>query len=88
MNPIYLTEEEINELLSHVQNPTNIISDNSNVGYGYNLDLWGRYEDNSSSYSRTRHDWIPILLLNSTVYDCKHCGEKKEKTKTEYCTKE
>ena len=24
------------------------------------------------------HDWKPILLLFSTVYDCKKCGIKKE----------
>jgi hypothetical protein len=24
------------------------------------------------------HDWIPIMLLTSTVYDCRKCKIKKE----------
>jgi hypothetical protein len=24
------------------------------------------------------HDWIPILLLTSTVYNCRKCNVKKE----------
>lgn len=24
------------------------------------------------------HEWIPILLITSTVYDCKLCKVKKE----------
>ena len=33
----------------------------------------------------TKHEYVSILLINSTVYNCKLCGIKKEDAKTEYC---
>ena len=42
-------------------------------GY-YDNDDWAEEEE----YSRCYHEWKPILLLTSTVYNCIKCGVKKE----------
>lgn len=36
------------------------------------------YLHNYDGPSGCRHKWKPILLLNTTVYDCDLCGMKKE----------
>lgn len=39
------------------------------------------YVDSDSDWRYTpkcRHEWKAVLLLTSTVYDCIHCGAKKE----------
>ena len=43
-------------------------------GY-YSEDRWA---EEDRLYSKCSHDWKPILLLTSTVYDCIKCGVKKE----------
>lgn len=37
-------------------------------------------KDNDLEWSQRycNHDWKPILLIRSTVYDCKKCNVKKE----------
>lgn len=35
-------------------------------------------EDWDDAYYPCRHEWAPVLLLITTVYDCKKCGMKKE----------
>jgi hypothetical protein len=53
--------------------------------------MWGTdgyyvYEDYEYTYStpkKCKHDWKPILLLTSTVYDCRLCGAKKEEVEDE-----
>ena len=41
-----------------------------------------KIEEDSSSLSWDKqmchHDWMPILLLTSTVYNCRKCNAKKE----------
>lgn len=44
--------------------------------YGYDLDY---------NKPKRRHKFSPILLIFSTVYNCEHCGAKKEDCKTDYC---
>lgn len=57
-------------------------------------DPWDRGSVNGKSYRddsiysakvKRRHEFSPILLSFATVYDCKHCGAKKEEAKTDYC---
>lgn len=53
-------------------------------GYGY-----GEYGYDSPSYkSKRKHEFTPVLLVWSTVFDCKHCGVKKETATSEYCESE
>jgi len=33
---------------------------------------------NSIDQKYCNHEWKEILLLNTTVYNCKHCDKKKE----------
>ena len=35
--------------------------------------------DDPPKEATCRHEWAPIRLLNSTVYDCKKCGVSQEK---------
>jgi hypothetical protein len=35
-------------------------------------------EDISWTQKTCYHDWIPTVLIISTVYDCRKCGVKKE----------
>lgn len=57
-------------------------------------DPWDRSSVNGKSYSsdtiystktKKRHEFSPVLLVITTAYNCKHCGAKKEDTKTDYC---
>jgi hypothetical protein len=84
-NPIYLTEEERNELKQlwkdHYANNTNICYNN----YYGDDDDWYDYNAPKPSNRRTKHDYEALLLINSTVYTCKLCGAKKEKETDEYC---
>lgn len=55
-------------------------------GYGYGS---GYYDDDwYTRKDKRQHEFSPVLLVNSTVYDCKHCGKKKEDCRTEYCEDE
>jgi hypothetical protein len=76
--PLTITDEEIDELLQGTSTPTDY-SITSSHRKGYAAYEYAGYK------SYTRHEWKPILLLNSTVYDCKHCGAKQEKTTGVYC---
>jgi hypothetical protein len=65
--------------------------------YGCGLDDFGDYgidENGKVTYSNPlkkdpseppeficNHSWQPTKLVYSTVYDCKHCGIKKEEEK-------
>ena len=51
----------------------------SGSGSGYGDVGWG------SSKSKRRHEFSPVLLVFTTVYNCKHCGAKKEDCLTDYC---
>lgn len=57
-------------------------------------DPWDRSSVNGKSYhsdpiysskTKRRHEFSPLLLVITTCYNCKHCGAKKEDTKTDYC---
>jgi hypothetical protein len=53
-------------------------------GYGdsyYDSDFYSRKD-------KRRHEFSPVLLVYTTVYDCKHCGRKKEDCSTDYCEDE
>lgn len=44
------------------------------------------YDDDFATFSNKRkHSFTPILLVISTVYNCDHCGAKKEECTTDYC---
>lgn len=60
--------------------------DTIGVNYGGRYDYW--VPDYDPGPSKRKHEFSPILLINSTVYDCKHCKRKKEDCKTEYCEDE
>jgi hypothetical protein len=81
MHPLVLSQEEIDELLKvPIINTPNTYTSNYNKGYG----MWD-YDYPTPAKSYTRHEWIPVLLLNHTVYDCSKCGAHKEKTEGIYC---
>ena len=47
------------------------------------------YVDNDWDMDYTpkcKHKWKAVLLLTSTVYDCEHCGAKKEEVENEKST--
>jgi hypothetical protein len=81
--PIYLTEEEIKELNQLWKD----YHSQSSSGWDKwrDSDWFYDYDDGFSSSSRRKHEWTAILLLNRTVYDCKHCGTHKDKAKSEFC---
>lgn len=85
--PIQLTDEEIDELLNSIKMDSTY---SSSVVDCY--EYWNNYDDwDGESYGRgdrRKHDWTPILLSFQTVYNCSHCGCKKEKAKSEYCEDE
>jgi len=88
---IQLTQEEIDELQKlteeyrlHQKAYASYSNWNRDWKNEYSYDYW----DSPPPFKRTRHEWVPVLLLNQTVYDCKHCGAKKEKTKGDYCEDE
>ena len=86
--PITLTDEEIDELNRIYKITSNRDSRWSSSSYGYNYDYWGGNSSSSSSNQKRRHEWVPILLLIGTVYNCKHCDAKQEKTTGDYCEEE
>lgn len=53
-------------------------------------DDYGNYSGYGKPYyespkPKRKHEFTPILLINSTVFNCKLCGAKKEECLTEYC---
>ena len=76
--PLTITAAEIDELLQGFTAPADY-SITSSHRKGYAAYEYAGYK------SYTRHVWIPVLLLTNTVYDCKHCGAKQEKTTGAYC---
>ncbi len=66
--------------------------------YGGTSCKWDDNYGNSSSYgtsyydydfdsrsTKRRHKFSPVLLIFSTVYNCEHCGAKKEDCLTDFC---
>ena len=76
--PLTITDEEIDELLQGLTTPADY-SITSTPRKGYTAYEYAGYK------SYTRHEWKPILLLSTTVYNCSRCGAKKEDTKGVYC---
>lgn len=56
--------------------------------WGYNGYNAKDDDDWYNSKKKKKHEFVAILLLSHTVYDCKNCGRPKEKCKTEYCEDE
>lgn len=84
--PTYLTDEEINELNQLWKDYHTQSSGSGWDNKWRNSDWFYDYDDEGFSGSRRqRHDWVPVMLLNHTVYDCKHCGTHKDKAKSEFC---
>lgn len=85
--PLYLTDEEIEEL-------NNLLNEGSTEAWEMSGNRWRDsdwyydYDDDWSHSSRKRHEWVAVLLLSQTVYDCKHCGVHKDKAKGDYCDEE
>ena len=53
-------------------------------GYGnsyYDSDIYTRKD-------KRKHQFTPVFLIMSTVYDCEHCKRKKEDCSYEYCEDE
>lgn len=42
------------------------------------LEKSNNQEEISLTQKTCYHDWIPTVLIISTVYDCRKCGVKKE----------
>jgi hypothetical protein len=55
-------------------------------GYGYGSGYY--YDDIDTRKDKRKHTFSPVLLINTTVYDCEHCKRKKEDCKSEYCEDE
>lgn len=77
--PLTFTDEEIDELIRKVKLD---LTSNSNSGwdsnYGWEYDDWDHPVPDRKSDGKCKHEWVPSLLLTSTVWDCKLCGIKKE----------
>lgn len=85
--PIYLTDEEIRALDELWKDYT--VQSSSGWDQWRDADWMYDYDDEGFSNSRRRrHEWLPVMLLNHTVYDCKHCGTHKDKAKSEFCDEE
>ncbi len=67
-------------------NPHMSCSDTASNYYGGRHDYW--IPDYDPPEPKRKHEFSPVLLINSTVYDCKHCKRKKEDCKTDYCEEE
>jgi hypothetical protein len=69
--------------------------------YGSAYSSWDSNYGNSSGYgnsyydsdwttrkNKREHKFSPVLLIYTTVYNCEHCGRKKEDCKYTYCDDE
>ena len=78
----YRNSAEYAEAMSYMSGSRRATDDElSQLDFGfynekYNFDGWD--SDAQPPEPKCRHNWAPTLLLNHTVYDCKHCGAKKE----------
>lgn len=75
---ISLTNEEIDELL-HIAaygNSNDIIS--SVADWNWTSDDWNDEEPPRVPVSWCVHEWVGVLLINTTKYHCKKCGIHKE----------
>lgn len=75
-----LTQEEIDELLKQLQSKVDEVSQTE---FDFSSDDDDCYPPVIRDWYHTDeigcdHKWKPVLLLNSTVYDCVKCGAKKE----------
>lgn len=54
---------------------------------GWSDDYGGYYPHTVPAYKpKQKHQWKSTLLITSTVYECTHCGVKKEEViDEEYC---
>jgi hypothetical protein len=59
-------------------------------GYGYFDYGYAEYENTEKELTIKQnvcyHEWSPILLLTSTVWDCKKCKAKKEEVENAKAT--
>lgn len=69
---------------NYIINPGIVANWDSDWGYGSKKTEW--WEDYHKPKEKKKHDWEATLLVFSTVYTCKHCGAKKEKCDSEYCS--
>lgn len=77
--PIQLTDEEIDELLREIKlDDTSSCYSTSYGNYWDDYDYWDNSDDAKTSSGKCAHEWVPSLLLTTTVYDCAKCGMKKE----------
>lgn len=76
-----IKNEELYKLLS---SSTNCSWDSY---YGNGIANGNSYYDDDFLTGKTkrRHEFSPVVLIFSTVWNCKHCGAKKEDCRTEYC---
>lgn len=62
------------------------INNHWSSGYGgSNYDKSYYDTEPTKSSTRQRHSFSPILLVYTTVFDCKLCGAKKENCSSDYC---
>jgi hypothetical protein len=62
-----MTQQEIDELYAQLEST-----------YAQSTMDFFNFDQETPPTFTCNHYWKPIRLLNSTVYDCKHCGIKKE----------
>ncbi len=91
-DPIFLTDEEIEELNALFKHHSTYGGFGNPIisGYEYDMDFNDGWDgdDDLPPKILTKHEWVPTLLITSTVYTCKLCGCKKEKATEVYCEKE
>lgn len=71
--------------MNNTKNPCEEILLNWDSDWGYKKTEWWEEYKSPSVKEKKKHEWQAILLSFVTVYDCKHCGIKKEDAKSEYC---
>lgn len=84
-DPIMITQEEL-DALAKLWEEYNLNTDYS-VGSNSPPEFSEWYDEdyNRQVKKLRKHEWVPILLIRSTVWSCSHCGAAKETTTNLYC---
>ena len=76
---ISLTDEEIDELLQSFEKSLPNLSDVvSNADWDWDNDVRDDEKPPRVPIFWCSHEWVAVLLINTTKYHCKKCGVKKE----------
>jgi len=64
------------------------MSSNSDWDYDMDYGLPSSWDGEYKASSKRKHEFSPVLLVFTTVYNCIHCKRKKEDCKYTYCEHE